>query len=65
MKRISKFWHSLPEYIQVGCWIGFSAGVTAIGSYLLERPELFAYYGVINFVLFTLKELDKKYRRGK
>lgn len=65
MKKISELWHSLPEFVQVGIWIGFSAGVTAVGSYLLGRPELFSYYGVINFVLFTVKELDKKYRRGE
>lgn len=65
MKKISKLWKSLPEFIKVGLWIGFSAAITAVASYLLERPELFNYYGVINFALFSIKELDKKYRREK
>jgi len=63
MKKLSKYWKAIPDFIKVGLWIGFSAGVTAIGSYFLERPELMAYYGVVNFVLFAVKEADKKYRR--
>lgn len=60
---MQKYWDAIPNWIKVGLWIGFSAGVTAIGSYLLERPELVAYYGVINFVLYALKELGKKVRK--
>ena len=64
MKKIKKFWNDLPDFVKVAAWIGFSALVTAVGSYLLERPELFQFYGLINFILYAIKELDKK-RRGK
>jgi hypothetical protein len=59
-KKVVKCWHELPDWVKVGGWIGFSAAVTAVGSYLLKQPELFPYYGLINFVLFAVKELNKK-----
>lgn len=49
-----------PDWLKTGMWIGISAGVTAVCSYLLERPELFQYYGLINFILFAVKEASKK-----
>jgi hypothetical protein len=59
MNKISNYWKSLPDWIKTGIWISASAFITALGSYLLERPELFQYYGVINFILFALKEINK------
>ena len=60
MKKIKKFWKGLPETIKVGLWIGFSAAITAICSWLLGKPELFQYYGFINLILFAIKEVNKK-----
>jgi len=65
MKKIYELWENLPDFVKVAAWIGFSASVTAVGSYLLERPEFFQYYGLVNFVLYAIKEIDKKYRRKK
>ena len=53
------------QYSQVGIWIGVSAGVTAVVTDLLKKPELFNYYGLLNFILVVINELDKKYRREK
>lgn len=69
VKKMTKveltLWDRTPKFVKVGLWIGFSAGVTALGSYLLQRPELFAYYGLINFVLVAINELNKKVRQEK
>jgi hypothetical protein len=59
MKKLIAYWKGLPDYIKVGAWIGFSAAITAICSWLLQKPELFQYYGLLNFVLFTIKEFNK------
>jgi hypothetical protein len=59
------WWDKIPDFVKTGLWISLSAGITALGSYLLERPELFQWYGLINFILFSIKELDKKVRRGE
>ena len=60
--KLSKLWHSLPETLKVGVWVGVSAGATATISYLLDKPELYQYYGVLNVLLFAVKELNKKRR---
>ena len=65
MKKISEIWNAIPAWARVAVWIGASAVVTSVGSYLLGRPELFQYYGIINFVMVAVNELDKKYRREK
>jgi hypothetical protein len=62
---MKKVWHDLPDWVKVGGWIGGSAAIAAVGSYLLQQPALFKWYGLINFVLFMVKELDKKYRGSK
>ena len=46
-------------------WVAVSAALTAALSYLLEKPEYAAYYGVINVVLYMVKELNREYRAGK
>ena len=60
--KLSKLWHSIPDTAQVGVWVFVSAGLTALGSYILSKPELFKYYGLVNIVLFFVKELNKKRR---
>ena len=59
-----KFWNGIPDFIRVGIWVGFSALVTYVGAEVLNRPELAAYYGVVNVALYSIKELDKKVRRN-
>lgn len=41
-------------------WIGISAGLMAIVTYLLNVPELLPYYGILNFVLYALKEVNDR-----
>ena len=65
MKKISEIWNAIPAWARVAVWIGTSAVITSVGSYLLGRPELFAFYGVINFIMYVVNDLDKKYRREK
>jgi fluoride ion exporter CrcB/FEX len=48
------------DIVKTALWIGLSAGLTSLCSFLLERPELVAYYGVINFVLYALKSLNDR-----
>lgn len=64
MEKITKLYEQTPDWVKTGLWIGLSAGVTATVSHLLERPELVPYYGILNFVLYALKEAEKK-RRSK
>jgi len=49
----------LPETAKVALWVFVSAGLTALVSYLLQRPELVSYYGLLNVVLYFLNELKK------
>lgn len=65
MNEIIRIWDSLPGTVRVLIWVGVSAALTAVGTELLNRPELFNYYGAINIVLYGLNELDKKVRRNK
>lgn len=64
-EKVAALWHKVPETLQVAIWVGISAGLTALLSYLLERPELAQYYGIINVLLFALKEAEKKYQLRK
>ena len=59
-EKATALWHKVPETLKVAVWVGISAGLTALLSYLLERPEMAQYYGVINVLLFALKEIEKK-----
>jgi hypothetical protein len=59
-EKATALWHKVPETLKVAVWVGISAGLTALLSYLLEQPELTQYYGVINILLFALKEIEKK-----
>ncbi len=51
---------AIPETWGVILWVGVSAAVTAIASWVLVQPDLFKYYGVANVVLYFLNELKKK-----
>lgn len=60
--KLIKFWHSIPETLKVGIWVGISAGLTGVCAYILKQPELFKYYGITNIVLFFIKEINKERR---
>ena len=40
-------------------WVAGSAAVTAICTFVLDKPEYSQYYGIANIVLFFLNELRK------
>ena len=63
MEKIKSFFSN--DIVKTGLWIGVSAMITAVASYLLEKPELAAYYGVINFVLYTIKAVNDKRKENK
>ena len=44
---------------EVALWVFASAGLTALLSYLLQKPELVNYYGLLNVLLYFLNELKK------
>ncbi len=46
--------------VQVALWVAISGVLTAVLTTLLSRPDLAAYYGVINVLLVLLKEVSKK-----
>lgn len=53
----------ISDSVKVALWIFVSAGVTALVSWLLAKPELFQWYGILNFVLYFIKKLDDQYRK--
>lgn len=63
--KIKEIWNAIPKFVKVGVWIGVSAGLTSILTECLNKPELFNYYGLLNFILVAINEIDKKYRREK
>ena len=50
--------------VQTALWIGGSAAIMAVCSFLLQKPELVAYYGVLNFIVYAIKDLNDK-RKNK
>jgi hypothetical protein len=44
----------------VAVWVFVSAGLTALITWALQKPEYIQYYGVLNIVLYFLYELKKK-----
>jgi len=50
----------IPETVKVALWVGFSAFVTAVASYVLAQPDLFKYYGFANIAIYFINELKKK-----
>lgn len=48
---------------KVGLWVFVSAGLTALLSWMLRKPEFVSYYGVINVFLFLLKKINDEFRK--
>jgi len=55
----------LSDTTKVGAWVFISAGLTGLVSYLLEKPELINYYGVLNIVLYLIKKIGEEFNEGK
>ena len=47
------------DTLGVALWVFVSAGLTAILSWALQKPEWIQYYGAFNVVLYFLNELRK------
>jgi hypothetical protein len=58
--NVKELYKQIPDWVKTGLWIAISAGLTALISFLLEVPELLPYYGILNFLMFALKEASKK-----
>ena len=48
------------DIFQTSLWIGVSAGVMAVVAFLLEKPELAQYYGILNFVAYAMKSANAR-----
>lgn len=57
--EMEKLKNAVIETLPVAVWVGLSAALTYILTALLNKPELSVYYGVINVLLFLVKELKK------
>ena len=57
-KRVKKIIQD--NITQTAMWIGFSYGAMAVIGYLLDVPSLKEYAGILNFILYALKEINKK-----
>jgi hypothetical protein len=53
LKTVSK------DTLGVALWVFVSAGLTAILSWALQKPEFIQYYGLLNIALYFLNELKK------
>ena len=53
----------ISDSTKVAVWIFVSAGITAIASWALSQPDLFKWYGLINFIIYLVKQLDEKFRK--
>jgi hypothetical protein len=51
---------AIPETFWVALWVFVSAGLTAFISWALQKPEYLQYYGILNVILYFIKELGKK-----
>lgn len=65
IEKLKKIWNSVPKTVRVGGWIGVSAAISAVGSFVLKQPELVKYYGVVNLILYFIKELNEKIRKNE
>jgi hypothetical protein len=59
MKLQKRFEFAIPETVSVALWVFVSAGLTAIISWALQKPEYLQYYGALNVLLYFLNELKK------
>ncbi len=57
LKRVPE---ASKETVKVAIWVFVSAGLMAVLSWALNKPEWAQWYGLINIILFFLKELNKK-----
>ena len=60
MDKIKSLYKTTPDWVKTGLWIAGSEALASLLAYLLKVPELKQYSGVINFILFAVKELKKK-----
>ena len=61
MEKVKTF--LADDRVGVALWIGVSAGIMAICSFLLQMPELLPYYGVINFVIYAVKSTNDRRKK--
>lgn len=59
MKLEKRLQFAIPETYSVALWVFASAGLTAVLSWALQKPEWTAYYGILNVLLYFLNELKK------
>jgi len=57
---VNKLSSATKETLKVMGWVFVSAGLMAVITWALGKPEFLPYYGVLNIVLYWLKELKKK-----
>jgi len=64
MKRATKVRLAkvFSDTTKVGVWVFISAGLTALLSWMLDKPEFMSYYGVINIFLFLLKKVKEEFK---
>jgi len=48
------------DIFQTSLWIGASAAIMAIVAFLLDKPEMAQYYGILNFVAYAIKSINDK-----
>jgi hypothetical protein len=61
MDKVKAFFSE--NIVQTALWIGGSAAITAVCAFLLQKPELVAWYGVLNFVVYAVKDLNDKRKK--
>lgn len=65
MLRLENIPNATKETSKVALWVFVSAGLMAVVTYLLGKPELIQWYGALNVLLFFLKELNKEKEKKK
>lgn len=65
MEKVKTFLNRVAkdDITGVALWVGVSAAITAVGSFLLQEPRLVNYYGVINIILFTVKSINDRRKK--
>lgn len=48
---------STKKTAKVLAWVGASAAITAVCTFILDEPDYVKYYGIVNIILFFIKEL--------
>jgi hypothetical protein len=65
MLRLENVPSATKETGKVALWVFVSAGLTAVITWILGKPEYAQYYGIANIILFWLKELNKEVEKKK